>query len=121
MGEGGGHSGHPGHGIPSGGGSLDWDDSRHQYDDLPYGTWGSPVARPVLPARSARERWRLGALFSGWQDALFWVWIAFLCIAAVAVPVLLYIWLCHEVGMWAVLIFGVLAFSLLLAGVARSG
>lgn len=125
VGEGGGHGGHTGHGINSGGGSLDWDDWSLQHDgnyDLPYGAWGSLEERRLaLPARPARKRRRLKTLFSGWQDVPFWLGLAFLFIVPLAILVLLYIWLCHEIGLWAVLIFVVLAIATIVAGEASSG
>jgi hypothetical protein len=123
MGEGGGHGGHHGPAIHTGGGSIDCEvdlpQLRCSYDS-PYDARGSSLTHPVLPARPARRRRRLDALRDGWQDALFWVWIAFLCVVPLAGLVLLYIWLCHELGSWAALIAATLAILTLVAGAARS-
>lgn len=62
----------------------------------------------------------MAVLRDGWQDALFWVGVVFLCIVPLTALVLGYIWLCHEIGSWAALIAATLAMLTILAGAARS-
>jgi hypothetical protein len=122
MGEGGGHGDHHGTSMHIGV-SIDCEielpQLRSSYDS-PYDALGSSLTHPVLPAWPTRRRRRLDVLRDGWQDALFWVGIVFLCIALLTGLVLGYIWLCHEIGSWAALIAATLTMLTILAGAARS-